>query len=268
MPVRAWRFKSSHPHSETRLHPPSVRRPGRRRALRRRLGRARAPDRDDRGRRDAEGAAARGVRTLAAVGARHARLPAPARRGAGRARRRGSRTRPGRAGPLALPARRERLRRRRPALAGRSARAASPASPRSGRTSATTRCATRGGPQQIGADKLWGANLETAGNGMKIGIIDDGLDATHPYFNPSGFQYPPGFPKGQTQVHDAEGDRAAHVRAAVADLEVREHAVRPDELVPRDARRGHRRRRPRRAARRGTRSPASRRTRTSATTRR
>ena len=59
---------------------------------------------------------------------------------------------------------------------------------------------------------------------MKIGIIDDGLDATNPYFNPSGFQYPAGFPKGQTQVHDAEGDRAAHVRAAVADLEVREHA--------------------------------------------
>jgi subtilisin family serine protease len=56
-----------------------------------------------------------------------------------------------------------------------------------------------GGPEQIGADKLWGSNFETAGNGMKIGIIDDGLEATHPYFNPSGFQYPPGFPKGQTQ---------------------------------------------------------------------
>jgi subtilisin family serine protease len=55
------------------------------------------------------------------------------------------------------------------------------------------------GPQQIGADKLWGANFETAGNGMKIGIIDDGLDATNPYFDPSGFQYPPGFPKGQAQ---------------------------------------------------------------------
>jgi subtilisin family serine protease len=55
------------------------------------------------------------------------------------------------------------------------------------------------GPEQIGADKLWGANLETAGNGMKIGIIDDGLDATHPYFDPSGFQYPTGFPKGQTK---------------------------------------------------------------------
>src|SRR5207248_11739832 len=39
----------------------------------------------------------------------------------------------------------------------------------------------------------------TAGNGMKIAVIDDGVDATNPYFNPSGFQYPPGFPKGQTR---------------------------------------------------------------------
>jgi len=35
---------------------------------------------------------------------------------------------------------------------------------------------------------------------MKIGIIDDGLQATHPYFNPAGFTYPPGFPKGQTSA--------------------------------------------------------------------
>jgi hypothetical protein len=59
--------------------------------------------------------------------------------------------------------------------------------------------ATKLGPQQIGADKLWGSNFDTAGNGMKIGIIDDGVDAEHPYFDPSGFQYPPGFPKGQTK---------------------------------------------------------------------
>ena len=57
-----------------------------------------------------------------------------------------------------------------------------------------------GGPQQIGADRLWGANLETAGDGIKIGIIDDGLEATHPYFNPAGYTYPAGFPKGQTTL--------------------------------------------------------------------
>jgi hypothetical protein len=59
--------------------------------------------------------------------------------------------------------------------------------------------AVRSGLQQIGADKLWGPDLSTAGTGMKIGIIDDGLDATNPFFTPTGYSYPPGFPKGQTQ---------------------------------------------------------------------
>jgi subtilisin family serine protease len=55
------------------------------------------------------------------------------------------------------------------------------------------------GPQVIGADKLWGTNLQTAGQGIKIGIIDDGVEAQHVYFTPSGFSYPAGFPKGLTQ---------------------------------------------------------------------
>jgi subtilisin family serine protease len=58
---------------------------------------------------------------------------------------------------------------------------------------------TLDGASQIGADQLWGPTFATAGNGMKIAVIDDGLDATNPYFNPSGFQYPVGFPKGQTK---------------------------------------------------------------------
>jgi subtilisin family serine protease len=53
---------------------------------------------------------------------------------------------------------------------------------------------------QIGAPALWGPTLATAGQGMKIGIIDDGLDAAHAFFNPAGYAYPPGFPKGQTQL--------------------------------------------------------------------
>ena len=53
-------------------------------------------------------------------------------------------------------------------------------------------------PQLIGAPQLWGQTLATAGEGMKIGILDDGLDQTHPFFNPAGFTYPPGFPKGNT----------------------------------------------------------------------
>jgi subtilisin family serine protease len=55
-------------------------------------------------------------------------------------------------------------------------------------------------PEIIGADKLWGPGLATAGNGIKIGIIDDGIDASHPYFSATGLTYPPGFPKGQTQL--------------------------------------------------------------------
>jgi subtilisin family serine protease len=51
----------------------------------------------------------------------------------------------------------------------------------------------------IGAPRLWGPNLATAGEGVKIGIIDDGVDQSHPFFNPTGYTYPPGFPKGNTQ---------------------------------------------------------------------
>ncbi len=54
------------------------------------------------------------------------------------------------------------------------------------------------GPQVIGADKLWGATLATAGQGMKIGVIDDGIEAPHPYFDPASYTYPAGFPKGIT----------------------------------------------------------------------
>ncbi|TML30238.1 MAG: hypothetical protein E6G26_01040 [Actinobacteria bacterium] len=53
-------------------------------------------------------------------------------------------------------------------------------------------------PQLIGAPSVWGPTLATAGEGMKIGIIDDGIDQTHPFFSPTGYSYPTGFPKGQT----------------------------------------------------------------------
>jgi subtilisin family serine protease len=53
-------------------------------------------------------------------------------------------------------------------------------------------------PQLIGAPSLWGPTLATAGEGMKIAIVDDGIDQTHPFFAPAGYTYPPGFPKGQT----------------------------------------------------------------------
>jgi subtilisin family serine protease len=59
-------------------------------------------------------------------------------------------------------------------------------------------------PQLIGAPAVWGPTLATAGNGMKIAILDDGLDQTHVFFDPSGFAYPPGFPKGNTAYTTAK----------------------------------------------------------------
>ena len=54
-------------------------------------------------------------------------------------------------------------------------------------------------PQLIGATSVWGATLATAGQGVKIGIIDDGLDQHHVFFSPSGYSYPDGYPKGNTE---------------------------------------------------------------------
>jgi subtilisin family serine protease len=58
--------------------------------------------------------------------------------------------------------------------------------------------------QQIGATTVWGQSLETAGQGVKIGIIDSGIDATHPYFDPTGYTMPAGFPKGQKNFTTAK----------------------------------------------------------------
>ncbi len=52
-------------------------------------------------------------------------------------------------------------------------------------------------PGRIGAPDFWGQALDTAGQGIKIGIIDDGIDQSHPFFAPAGYAMPPGFPKGQ-----------------------------------------------------------------------
>jgi subtilisin family serine protease len=59
-------------------------------------------------------------------------------------------------------------------------------------------------PAFIGAPALWGQTLSSAGNGVKIGIIDDGLDKTHRYFSARGYRMPPGFPKGQKNLTSAK----------------------------------------------------------------
>src|SRR6266513_4896579 len=49
----------------------------------------------------------------------------------------------------------------------------------------------------INAEGAWAAagGRAAAGSGVKIGDIDTGIDETHPFFDPTGFSYPPGFPK-------------------------------------------------------------------------
>ena len=49
----------------------------------------------------------------------------------------------------------------------------------------------------INASDAWTAagGRATAGAGIKIGDIDSGIDNTHPFFDPTGFTYPTGFPK-------------------------------------------------------------------------
>ena len=49
----------------------------------------------------------------------------------------------------------------------------------------------------INASNAWTAagGRATAGAGIKIGDIDSGIEETHPFFDPTGFSYPPGFPK-------------------------------------------------------------------------
>lgn len=49
----------------------------------------------------------------------------------------------------------------------------------------------------VNAPGAWAAagGRAGAGAGIKIGDIDTGIDQNHPFFDPSGFSFPPGFPK-------------------------------------------------------------------------
>jgi subtilisin family serine protease len=55
----------------------------------------------------------------------------------------------------------------------------------------------------IGSPTLWAdsriGGQANAGKGVKIAVIDTGTYAPNPFFNPAGFSYPPGFPKGDVR---------------------------------------------------------------------
>jgi minor extracellular serine protease Vpr len=57
---------------------------------------------------------------------------------------------------------------------------------------------TNRSPGVIGADVFHRATGDN-GEGIKIGIVDDGVDPTNPFFDASSYSYPTGFPKGLTR---------------------------------------------------------------------
>lgn len=54
-------------------------------------------------------------------------------------------------------------------------------------------------PAVIKASQLTAATGD-AGQGIKIGVVDTGVDSSNPFLDPTGFSYPPGFPKGDTKL--------------------------------------------------------------------
>ena len=92
---------------------------------------------------------------------------------------------------------------------------------------------------QIGAPTLWGPGLENAGQGMKIAIIDEGIDQRHPFFSPAGYTMPAGFPKGQTAYTTAKVIVARAFPPARPTWKNASKPFDPNVVVPRHPRRGH-----------------------------
>jgi minor extracellular serine protease Vpr len=55
------------------------------------------------------------------------------------------------------------------------------------------------GPGVIKATELQAATGDK-GQGLKIAVVDTGVDPSSPFLNPAGFAYPAGFPKGDTKL--------------------------------------------------------------------
>ncbi|MFL5928881.1 MAG: S8 family serine peptidase, partial [Gaiellaceae bacterium] len=55
------------------------------------------------------------------------------------------------------------------------------------------------GPSVINASALESATGDE-GQGIKIGVVDTGVDPRNPFLRPTGFSYPPGFPRGDKRL--------------------------------------------------------------------
>ena len=53
----------------------------------------------------------------------------------------------------------------------------------------------------IGAPAVWQqlGGIDVAGEGIKVAVIDTGIDPNHPALDPTGYTYPVGYPKGDTR---------------------------------------------------------------------
>lgn len=53
----------------------------------------------------------------------------------------------------------------------------------------------------MGSAAMWAeaGGQANAGVGIKIAVLDTGIDPDHPFFDPTGFSYPAGFPKGDSR---------------------------------------------------------------------
>ena len=85
------------------------------------------------------------------------------------------------------------------------------------------------------AQQAWNVvgGMGQAGAGVKIGILDTGIDHTHPAFQDSSLTPPPGFPKGET----AYTNNKIIVARSYVDMLVwadRPDLSRPDDTTPRD----------------------------------
>ena len=103
----------------------------------------------------------------------------------------------------------------------------------------------------VNAPAAWHAlgGLSNAGRGIKIGIIDTGIDQTHPTFDPAGFSMPAGFPKCNPGTTAGKPDYScgafttakvivarSYIRQAAAGSDPNNPAAdsRPDDYTPRD----------------------------------
>ena len=96
---------------------------------------------------------------------------------------------------------------------------------------------TNAAAEIVGAPAAWSAmgGIENAGAGLKIGILDTGIDIDHPSFADPSLRAPPGFPKGRPEDLAFTNNKVIAARSYVGLLNPAAVAAsRPDDVTPRD----------------------------------